>query len=77
MYQPNQKPQNQMEFLLSAFSLILGYQNLLENRAQSAQNDVQSANDKQAQYLLQELKTMFEEQNAMLKEIIAKLDEKG
>ena len=77
MYQPNQKPQNQMEFLISAFSLILGYQNLLENRAQSAQNDVQSANDKQAQYLLQELKTMFEEQNAMLKEIIAKLDEKG
>ena len=76
MYQPNQNPQNQTEFLLSAFSLVLGYQNLLENRYQSAQNDVQAANDKQAQYLLQEPKTMFEEQNAMLKEIIAKLDEK-
>lgn len=74
MNQQNQNPQNQIELLLSAFSILLGYVNLQENREQSAHNDVQAANDKQAQYLLQELKTMFEEQNAILKQIIEKLE---
>lgn len=74
--QQNENQQNQIDLLLSMFSILLGYENLLENRQQSAQNDVQEANDKQAKYLLGELKTLFDEQNAMLKEIIAKLDEK-
>lgn len=74
MFPQNENAQNNFELLLSAFSILLGYENLLENRAQSAQNDVQAANDKQAEYLLQELKTMFQEQNNMLKEIIERLD---
>lgn len=59
--------------LLSILSFLLGYENLLENREQSRQNDVQSANDKQAKYLLGELSRKFEEQNKMLKEILDKL----
>lgn len=74
MFPQNQWQQNQIELLLSIFSILLGYENLLENRSQSAQNDVQAANDKQAQYLLDQLKTLFEEQNAMLKEIIERLE---
>lgn len=42
--------------------------NLLENREQSKQNDVQAANDQQAQYLLQEINRRFDEQNKILDE---------
>lgn len=59
--------------LLSILSFLLGYENLLENREQSRQNDVQSANDKQAKYLLEELSRKFEEQNKILEEIVSKL----
>lgn len=60
--------------LLSILSFLLGYENLLENREQSRQNDVQSANDKQAKYLLEELSRKFEEQNKILKDILSKLN---
>lgn len=60
--------------LLSLFSVFLGYENLIENRQQSAQNNVQSANDKQAQYLLVELGQKFDEQNEMLKRILEILE---
>lgn len=56
--------------VLTVASFFLGYQNLLENREQSAANDVSAANDKQAQFLLEELGQKFEEQNAMLREIL-------
>lgn len=56
--------------VVSVFSLLLGYQNLLENRQQSAQNDVSASNEKQAQFLIEELGRKFEEQNAMLREIL-------
>lgn len=56
--------------ILTVASFLLGYENLLENRQQAAQNDVNAANDKQAEYLLNELHRLFEEQNAMLKEIL-------
>lgn len=56
--------------IISIFSFLLGYENLLENRQQSAHNDVSAANDKQAQYLLEELGRKFEEQNKMLLEIL-------
>lgn len=69
--------------LLAVASLILGIQNLKENEMQSdqqirilKQNDVQSANDKQAQYLLAEIDRKFEEQNEMLKKILSILEEK-
>lgn len=58
---------------LQIVSLMLGYQNLLENREQSAHNDIQAANDKQAQFLLEELKKLFQEQNSMLFEILSEL----
>lgn len=56
--------------LISVLSLMLGYQNLQENRQQSAHNDVSAANDKQAKFLLEEMGRKFEEQNSMLREIL-------
>lgn len=56
--------------LLQILSIILGYQNLIENRQQSTYNDVTAANDKQAQFLLEELSNKFDEQNALLERIL-------
>lgn len=56
--------------VVSIMSFLLGYENLLENRQQTAHNDVIAANDKQAQYLLQELGRKFDEQNTMLRTIL-------
>lgn len=70
---------NGLEFAdaLAIFSLYLGVRNLSENEAQSnaqlkilRQNDVGAANDRQAAYLLEELGRKFDEQNAMLKQIL-------
>lgn len=70
---------DRLEFadLLSIASLYLGLKNLTENEQQSdaqlkilKQNDVGAANDKQAAYLLEELGRKFDEQNAMLEEIL-------
>ena len=70
---------NSLEFadFLNIVSLYLGVRNLIENQQQSAQtlkilkqNDVDTANNKQANYLLKELGRKFEEQNNMLKEIL-------
>lgn len=55
---------------LSVLSILLGYENLIENRQQSRQNDVQTANDKQAAFMLSELNRRFDEQNVMLKQIL-------
>lgn len=55
---------------LALAGLLLGYENLMENREQSRQNDVQAANDKQAAYLLHELRRLFDEQNVMIKSIL-------
>lgn len=56
--------------ILTVASFLFGYENLIENRQQSAQNDVSAANDKQAKYLLEELGRKFDEQNEMLREIL-------
>ena len=56
--------------ILTVASFLFGYKNLVENRRQSAQNDVSAANDKQAKYLLEELGRKFNEQNEMLREIL-------
>ena len=56
--------------LLNIVSILIGLQNLQENREQTAHNDVQIANDNQAKFLLDELKKQFEEQNKMLNEIL-------
>lgn len=63
--------------LINALSLIIGIQNLQENREQSAHNDIHSENELQAQYLLTEIVALFEEQNAMLREILKLLKEKS
>lgn len=63
--------------LLSLLSLIIGYQNLIENRQQSAHNDVSAANDRQAQNLLEELGKKFEEQNVMLRQILEVIGSAG
>lgn len=62
---------------LSVASFYLGYRNLLENQAQSKntddlikRNDINLANDKQAQFLLEEISRKFDEQNKMLEEIL-------
>ena len=55
---------------LSVLSILLGYENLIENRQQSRQNDVQAANDKQAALMLSELNRRFDEQNVLLKQIL-------
>lgn len=61
--------------LINILSFMVGLENMQENRLQSAQNDVQVANDKQASYLLQEINRQFQEQNDMLNEIISLLKE--
>lgn len=56
--------------VLSVFSILLGYENLIENRQQSAHNDVQAANDKQAKQLLDELGHRLDAQDTMLNKIL-------
>lgn len=68
---------NQREFdfmdVISILSLALGYENLLENRQQSAQNDIGAANDAQAKFMLEEINGRFEDQNKVLVEIQQRL----
>lgn len=68
---------NQREFdfvdVISILSLALGYENLLENRQQLAQNDIGAANDAQAKFMLEEINRRFEDQNKVLAEIQQRL----
>lgn len=61
--------------LLVIISILLGYENLIENREQLAHNDVSAANDKQAQYLLNQLSVLFKEQNKKIDKILSILEE--
>ena len=56
--------------LLQILSIILGYQNLIENRQQSTKKEVTVQNDKQAQFLLEKLSNKFDEQNALLERVL-------
>ena len=49
--------------LLNALSLILAVENLKQNEAQSQYNDVNKANDEQAELLLEKINERFAEQN--------------
>lgn len=53
--------------LLNLFSIFLGYENLMENRQQSASNDVEKHNQKQTRMILNDLHEQFNLQNSMLK----------
>ena len=61
--------------LVNILSLIVGVQNLQENREQSALNNIHIENDKQAKYLLSELSKQFEEQNKLLNKILNILED--
>lgn len=65
---PYDNQNNELINLINILSCVVGLQNLQENRQQSAHNDVQAANDKQAHYLLQEINRRFDEQNKILEE---------
>lgn len=56
--------------VLAVWSLVLGYDNLRENREQSAHNDVTKANDMQARALLGAIGARLDEQDEMLREIL-------
>lgn len=56
--------------LLNVISILLGYENLMENRQQSADNDVNMANQKQAKQILDDLHEQFNYQNRLLEEIL-------
>lgn len=59
--------------VLSVASFLLGYENLIENRSQSAQNDVNAANDKQAKLLLTEIGKRLDSQDSALEQINSSL----
>ena len=63
-----QDQNNDLINLINVLSFVIGCSNLQENRQQSANNDVQAANDKQAHYLLQEINQRFDYQNKIIEE---------
>lgn len=60
--------------MLGVASFLLGVENLMENRQQSAQNDVGAANDKQASFLLSEIGKRLDRQDRTLDAIKEQLD---
>ena len=72
MQLPNQN--NELINLINILSFMVGVENLSENRIQSAHNDVQTANDKQAEYLLNEINRRFDEQNKILARLVELLE---
>lgn len=62
--------ENNADNLLNVISIMIGYQNLMENREQSAHNDIEKHNQKQANTILNDLHAKFEEQNHLLQEIL-------
>lgn len=52
--------------ILNVISIILGYSNLIENREQSAHNDVEKHNQEQEKHILDDLHYHFERQNQLL-----------
>lgn len=71
---PYNNDKDELINLINILSFMIGLENMQENRLQSAQNDVQMANDKQAKYLLEEINRRFDEQNEMLRSIQKELD---
>lgn len=72
---PNQyQAQNLAIDIINILSFVVGVANMLENEEQSKANDISKANQQQAEYLLNQIKTMFEQQNGMLLEILNRLN---
>lgn len=62
-----------MDFI-SIISLLVGLINVQENRLQTAQNDVNAANDKQAKQILDEIGKRLDRQDEMLKQILDEIN---
>lgn len=62
--------------LINIIALAIGLENLFENRIQTAQNDVNAANDAQAEYLLSEINRRFDEQNEKIEMLLERIGEK-
>lgn len=56
--------------ILDAISVVIGVQNLYENREQSAQNDIAKHNQEQAKFILNDLHERLDYQNNLLEEIL-------
>lgn len=56
--------------ILDAMSVVIGVQNLYENREQSAQNDIAKHNQEQAKFILNDLHKRLDYQNELLEEIL-------
>lgn len=52
--------------ILSLIGVLLGYSNLIENRQQSAHNDIQKHNNEQEKHILEDLHKEFSRQNDLL-----------
>ena len=52
---------------LSLIGVVLGYSNLIENRQQSAHNDIEKHNQEQEKHILDDLHREFEKQNKLLR----------
>ena len=70
MNNPYDNQNNELINLINILSLVVGLQNMQENSLQSAQNNVQAANDRQAEYLMNEINRRFDGQNRMLERLI-------
>ncbi len=70
---------NQLDALdiLNVLAFWLGLENLRENREQSAHNDVNAANEKQAAMMMDGILEQFEEVKAMLARVIDLLEKHG
>ena len=71
---PNEQAQDNFFNSIGLISLLVGVQNLQENRQQTAANDVHAANSEQAKLLLTEIRKLFEEQNRTLEKQNEMLD---
>lgn len=60
---------------LSLLAFVIGLANYRENLSQSDKDDIMNKLDEQTKDILIELTTAIEEQNAMLKEILRRLDD--
>ena len=52
--------------LLDLIGILIGYENLIENRQQSKDNDINKSNQAQAKQILDDLHEQFNKQNNML-----------
>lgn len=67
MYGNNDNNNDNIGNLLDLISIWLGYENLIENRQQSADNNIAKRNKEQSDQLLADLHKQFDKQNETLK----------